>query len=234
MAVTVAQLGARVLHKCGLTPVSISAQPPTGTLVSVTTIAVEALRKLGVNPIAAASQPPVGIAVSQTAIAGQALRLLGVNPYDVASGSPISGTTTLALVATETLRRMAVISGTETPSTEDAALALEAANETNQMVAQLVQGTWSSSAIPEYAMAAYITMTMALLRPAFGMQPVQGEFAAGQAAIQMLGLSGPRGQTIAETAVADFHQVLNSLGVVPWTLATIPQGASAWYAQAAA
>lgn len=234
MVATVAQLGARVLRKCGLTPVAVSAQPSHGSTVTVTLIANRALRLLGVNTVAAASQPTSGSTVTLASVGAEALRLLGVNPVDAASASTPAGTTTITALGTDALRRLAVIAAAETPSTEDAALALAVMGNVHQIAAQTAMVTWANTAVPLYAAEPYIAMGMALLRPAFGMQGQEGEFAAGLAGLSAEALAGTTGAAKVALIVDNVHQTLNGLGLVTWLSSAIPMSAASHYATMAA
>src|SRR5690349_14919463 len=84
MAVTIAELGARVLRRLGVAVVAASDRPALTATVPLADIATQALQTLGIV-IPAGERPALSTTVPAATIATRALEWLGVVSYDVAA-----------------------------------------------------------------------------------------------------------------------------------------------------
>lgn len=201
---TVAELGARVLRKVGLTPIALADQPSAGTAVTVQTVAARVLRLLGVSQAGA----------SAVAVAGT--------------------TVTMASIATRALRRLAVVPAEESPVTADQIVAEEKVLAVHEALAANKVATWASTAIPAYVAEHYTIMAASLLAPAFGLPPVAGDFAEAEARVRQIVLSHTVGQSAAEVEVEAAHQTAVALGYATWADTAIPEAVAPHYATMAA
>ena len=205
MAATLADLGARVLRRLGVSVVAVADRPAAGATASAADIALRALRLVGINPIAAKDQP-------------------------TANAAPV----TQATIATRALQAIGAIAPDETPTALDLQAATDKVLAVHEALNALGLVPWTLAAIPARAAEHYVIMTAQLLGPAFGKPGDMALFAAAQEVLRLQALSGPRAQSIAEEKVAEVHDALNAQGIVSWPLTAIPQAVVAEYAALAA
>jgi hypothetical protein len=221
MSVTVAQLGARALRKLGIAIVADSARPASGPVTNAAAIAARVLLELGI-PVPEANRPAgVGI-VAQADLAARALRAVGINPAFPDSSTSTGIIYAAADLATAALEKLSVIASDETPSVTDQALALARINGVHDILAGSDYVTWPVSAVPGNVAEFYIVMAGQLLAPSFGKPANMEAFQQAQAFVRQQSLSGAFGQALALAKVAEVHEQLNGLGMVAWTIDTVP------------
>lgn len=205
--------------------------PVAPTILSL--LGSRVLRKLGITIVANSSRQTPASVVSHTDIAARSLRAVGANPATLMDSLSSGTVSTIDAVATAALLKLAVIASDDAPSSLDQAAALQRASSVHDGLVGMDYVTWVNSAIPGAALEYYIVMTANLLAPQFGKPASLDAFTAAQSAIRILALSGTYGQALAEVKVAAAHEELNALGIVTWSLTTIPAAMAEAYVQMA-
>ena len=254
--VTVTEIAARSLRAVGVSPFGPLLAPTEGTFTD-TQIATEVLVRLGViDP----SETPTAANVTEAVLAVDgvvnALSRVGVinfasnaipghaSPYitimamqvaAAAFGKPISSLDTY-LQAENKLREQA-LSGADGQQRAESQVAA-----VHDRLSALNLVNWPATAIPQYAVEAYVSLTAAALVPVHSSpassgtisaaapaatreQLVEASLASGETAIKTLRsfvYSGAYGQAIAEAKLSTVHDELNAMGWVSWPVTAVP------------
>jgi hypothetical protein len=255
---TVADLGARVLRRLGVSLVPQALRPADTAPVTAADVAAMVLRDRGI-PVAEADRsapaPPVGLAdvgraalrqlgigpasseaggiVAQADIAARALRMVGVNPADNAAAQPEQSYSS-AVIGTRALVRLGVIASDETPSATDLLAAQQGVYAVHQRLAGLDYVSWGVDAVPDHAADQYVVMTVSMIAADFGKPSSLETYQAAEEMLRQAALRGVVAQARAMAKVAAVHAELAGSGWIDWTLTAIPTGASEDYAVMAA
>lgn len=241
------ELGARVLRRLGLAPVSDLEAPPLSVTVSAADIAARALQGLGVTipaserpenyitaaPLIAAravqnlgivipegDRPAITATVTVTELAARALQGLDI-PVPPSAWQVQGNIVSVPNIATDALMRLGVIASDEAPSGTDQAQAEVASFAVHENLVQRGLTSWGSSTIPRAVAQDYALLTALQLATTFGKQgdPAQRPVIEGR--IGWVGLL-LRAQSLAEARMNAIHAGLVAAGLMAYPATAIP------------
>ncbi len=163
----------------------------------------------------------------------QALRQLGVAVVPVADRPALAAPIAPATIATTALTALGVIAADETPSAEDAALALSRVSAAHDALVAQGAVSWTLNAIPAGVSDDYAILAALHLASSFGKQADPARQAQIEARVRKVAMV-MRAPAEAEAAVLDVHNELAATGRVRWSSADIPRPAEQAYVTLAA
>lgn len=200
---------------------------------TVAELGARTLRKLGVSVVALSAQPAVAATVTSADVVTEVLRNLGIFASEVDLAGLGSGLTfNRAQMGTKALIKLAIIASDETPAPLDQALAVDKFLAVHDGLLAIGIVNWGPDAIPTSVVEHYVIMTAHLLAPEFGKGASPEASTEAVETIRKMGMvRGASGRAL--KSVQAVHNEMQGLGLVSWTLDTIPASMMQAYAAAA-